>query len=447
MAFKLLSAIQNRHFHSLLGNLVTAFLSLLSYAILLRILPPSEFGEWVLCLSTFNILDQIRTALLQSGIIKFYAGADELTARNVSGAAWYISILLTAIYLLLSLAVLATAYSHLNDTWRFFLSWLGWLTVISIPFNIASWILQAKHLFNKITHIRLLQNGCYLLFICLLHYTGHATVHNVLYSYAAGLAVTSIYCLVCGWTEVRTLAVRSRERIRELFHYGRVIVGSMVFSAFISYSDNFLLRAFLSPTAVAIYSLPQKFMEAIEIILRSFIATAQPTLSAAANRGDKRAVMITFCKYTGLVTLMILPLILLLVAFTHPLIVILAKKEVYLGATDVVRIFLISAILWPLDRFLGVTLDMINRPLINFYKTLLKLAVNVTASCTLLYFFREPWGAAVASTLNVIAGAVFGYFFLRKFVPFQLADIWRYGFDEFVILLNKILFRLQWNRK
>jgi O-antigen/teichoic acid export membrane protein len=442
MGFKLLTVINNRHFHSLLGNLVSAFLNVLSFAILVRLLPLSAFGEWVLFIGTYTVLDQIRTALLQSGIIRFYAGTDEATSRKVAGSAWYLVLILTGIYVVLNLLVLLICYSYFDATWQFFLKWLGLMMVVSVPFNIASWFLQAQHRFDKILQVRFWQNGCFLVFILLFHFSGDITLKHVLFAYTGGLAVTSVFTLVRGWTLLPSIIHSTKQQVTDLVKYGWLIVGSMITSGFLNYSDNFLIRTMINPAAVAIYSIPQKFMEVIEIILRSFVATAQPTLSAAANRNDWQGVSRAFSRYTGVVSIVIIPFIAGLIIFTKPLIVILADKA-YLPATDVVRIFLLCAILYPIDRFIGVSLDMINRPLTNFYKNLLKLVLNIIGDVVFILLFHDIRWVAFGSLLNMIICVVVGYFMLRKYVPFTLGDIVKLGWAECINMLGKITGRLK----
>lgn len=437
MAFKILSVLRNKHLHSLMGNVIMAFFNVLSFALLVRTLSLPAFGEWVLFLGTYNILDQIRTAMLQSGIIKFSAGVDTAIAKQVTGAAWYISLFLTGVFIIVSLIVYAAAYPFFSPTWHFFLGWLGIMTLLSLPFNFATWVLQAAHRFDKIVQVRILQNGSFFIFLGVLFFLKQVTLHNVLYAYSLSLLVTSIYCMVFKWTELSTIIVRSRERVKELYHYGRLIVGSTLSSALLNYSDNLVLRTMLSPAAVAVYSIPQKFMEVIEIILRSFVATSQPTISAAANRNDWKEASRAFCRYTGTVTILILPFVIGLLIFTKPLILILAAKA-YLPATDIVRIFLLSAILYPVDRFIGVTLDMINKPLINFYKNLLKLILNIVLDITLVYFFTDIRAVAIASSINLLFAVIFGYYFLRRSLPLvNVKDIWRYGWQECSKMLAK----------
>ncbi|MGN7824457.1 lipopolysaccharide biosynthesis protein [Chitinophaga sp. 22536] len=437
MGFSLLATLRNRHFHSLLGNLVTAFFNVLSFAILVRVLSLNAFGEWVLFIATYNIMDQIRTGLLQSGIIKFYAGVEEDTARGVAGAAWYISLALTLGYVLLSAIVYAVAYDRFNDTWHLFIGWIGILTLLSLPWNFASWILQAEHRFDKIVQIRLVQNGSFLVLLGILFGLHQISLPNVLYAYGLSMALASTYCFLFRWTRVRTMVFRTREHKTALFRFGRMVVGSMVSSSLISYSDNLVIRTMLNPAAVAIYSIPQKFMEVIEIILRSFVATSQPTLSAAANRKDYAGVARAFCRYTGTVSILIIPFIIVLIVLTQPLIIILADKA-YLGATDIVRIFLLSAILWPIDRFIGVTLDMINLPDINFYKNFLKLLLNIICDVAFVYFFADVRSVALSSLLNVVFAAAFGYYFVKKHLDVSIRDIWNYGWLECMVMLDKL---------
>jgi O-antigen/teichoic acid export membrane protein len=188
---------------------------------------------------------------------------------------------------------------------------------------------------------------------------------------------------------------------------------------------------------VAIYAIPQKFMEVIEIILRSFVATAQPTLSGAANNNDWPGVSRAFSRYTGVVSIVIIPFIVGMILFTKPLIIILAGKA-YLPATDVVRIFLLCAIFYPIDRFIGVALDMINRPLTNFYKNFIKLILNILGDIFFIYFFHDVRWVAFGSLLNMIICVVIGYYMLKRYVPFTMGEIVKLGWAECQLMLEKV---------
>ena len=68
--------LRNRHFQSLTGNGVMAVFSVLTYSILFRFLAEADMGNWIFFQFAFLLLDTFRTGLLQTAVIKFYAGAD-----------------------------------------------------------------------------------------------------------------------------------------------------------------------------------------------------------------------------------------------------------------------------------------------------------------------------------------------------------------------------------
>lgn len=438
MISKLLAIFRSKQFHSLLGNLVTASLNVLSFALLVRLLSLEDFGAWVIFITTYNILDQVRTGLLQSGVVKFYTGVDVTKARQVAGAGWYISLILTVGYIFLSAIAYFAAYQYVDETWHLFLAWIGAVTLFSLPMNFATWVLQAEYRFDKIVWIRVAQNGSYLLLIIILWITDLVSLRNVLIVYSASFVIASVYCMLKRWTGIRSIAFHTRQQALELYRFGRMIIGSNVSSSLISYTNNMVILTMLGQAQVALFSIPQKFIEVIEIVLRSFVATAQPTLSAAVNRGDKAAVAAAYCKYTGTVTLLVVPAIIGMLLLTEPLIMILASKE-YLGASAVVRIVLACAILWPIDRFNGVTLDMLGMPGINFFKNISKAVLNVFLAVGFVWLFPDIRAVAFAIVGNVLYAVILGHYILRKHLDVPLAMIWQSGWAELKRLQHTFL--------
>jgi Na+-driven multidrug efflux pump len=72
------------------------------------------------------------------------------------------------------------------------------------------------------------------------------------------------------------------------------------------------------------------------------------------------------------------------------------------------------AMFYPLDRFLGVTLDIIHQPKINFYKVLVMLVTNVTFDFIGIHFFHNINGVALGSLFTFLSGVFFGYYWLKN---------------------------------
>jgi len=182
---------------------------------------------------------------------------------------------------------------------------------------------------------------------------------------------------------------------------------------------------------VGIYYLPQRLMEVIEIPLRSFIATALPAMSAAVNQDDKKQLTYILKKYAGILTMLIVPVTLGSFIFADLVIDILGGHQyVHTYASNIFRIFMCFALLMPVDRFFGITLDMLNKPHINMTKVIIMLVVNVAGDFAGIFIFHNLYGVAIASIFTFLAGVIYGYWVLRKYLNFTMFGILKMGFVE-----------------
>jgi O-antigen/teichoic acid export membrane protein len=230
-------------------------------------------------------------------------------------------------------------------------------------------------------------------------------------------------------------AKRTRAATMEIFNFGKYSVGTSLSANLFSRSDVFIITGMLGPAAVAVYSLGQKFMELVEIPLRSFAATAMPSLSSAYNRNNKEEVIYILKKYAGILTILLVPACLISVLLANVAINLVGGGQ-YAGTTmgiqaaNVYRLFMTFALLYPADRFLALTLDVINKPHINFYKILAMLAANITGDVAGILIFGNVYGVALTTFFPILIGALIGFYHLRKYQPFAFFDIYRLGYTE-----------------
>jgi O-antigen/teichoic acid export membrane protein len=241
-----------------------------------------------------------------------------------------------------------------------------------------------------------------------------------------------------GWSRISRLRQRSPAATRELAHFGKFSVGSYVGASLLRSSDTFIVNFALGPAALAVYSLAQRFVELIDLPLRSFLSAAIPALSAAFNQHNLPEVGRLLRKNAGLLTWALVPVIVLTVLLADvPIALIGGSKYVGTPAANLLRIIIVLAALFPIDRFIGVTLDVINQPRLNLLKVFLMLAVNVTGDLVGVLVFGNIYGVALASLPTVLAGFVFGYLQLRRFLPVSIRGILRTGLEEVRGLLRR----------
>ena len=442
----ILNKFQNKHFLSLTANGTMAILAMITVALLLRYMSVTDVGYWFFFQTVFSLLDSCRTGFLQTALIKFYSGAPKKRAATVLGSMWYLSLVITGTIVLIDLLALAGLQFIHNSGISIVVKWFSITFLCTLPLSIASWIIQAEQRFYRLLILRFINQGLFVLMILIMIFLKEINLNTVLVINVLCAATTSLFCLVKGWTEIKTLSKRSTDCILELFHFGKYSMGTTIIANLLRSSDTLIILFLLGsggPAAVAMYVMAMRLMEIIEIPLRSFLATGMPAMSAAFNENKKEKVAKIMQQYAGVLTVALLPVCITAIIFADLAIDLLGGGK-YSGtyAVSVYRISMSFALFLPIDRFLGITLDIIHKPRINFYKVIVMLTANVVFDFLGIYIFGNINGVAIASFFTFLSGIIFGYYWLRKYLDFTLYGILETGFKETINFLQKTFFKI-----
>jgi O-antigen/teichoic acid export membrane protein len=111
---------------------------------------------------------------------------------------------------------------------------------------------------------------------------------------------------------------------------------------------------------------------------------------------------------------------------------LLLGGDAYVESFTIFQIFLIYSLLLPMDRFAGVTLDAINRPVLNTVKVLCMAFVNIVGDILVIHYFGSLEGVAICTILNSAAGVVAGNLFLRHDLGTNMLRIFPEGIKEVI---------------
>lgn len=440
---KLLIKLRNKHFLSLAGNGIMSVLGMITVALLYHSLPVAEIGIWIFFQSTLLLVDTFRSGFLTTAFIKFYAGSSPERSAEVAGSAWVVASLITGILLVANIPVWMYVKGIENEGLFMFCKWFGVSYLCTLPLFISTCVLQAEQQFDKLLIVRLLNQGSFILFVLLLIAVNKLHLDTVIYANLISGLLTSIAAIATGWARIRSIAHKTKSCIRELYDFGKYSVGTTISSNLFKSSDTFIINFMLGPAALAIYNLGQRLMEVVEIPLRSFASTGMPSLSAAYNKNNKEEVIGIMKKYAGMLTIALIPVCIVAFLLADIAIGLIGGgKYADTEAANVFRIFMIFALLFPVDRFLGLTLDVIHKPKINFIKVLVMLAGNIIADVTLIYIFRNVYGVSLATVVPILIGVIMGHWALNKYYPFKLKDVLATGWAEAKELIQQILQKL-----
>jgi O-antigen/teichoic acid export membrane protein len=434
---KVLNLIRNKHFLSLAGNIIMSGLGLVTMTLIYRSLPILQTGTWVFFLSNLIFVDSIRSGLLTTAFIKFYAGSSEDRRAEVAGSAWFMGMAVTGILALVSLCSYPFLDLIKDEGLRLFFKFSGLYYIISLPWFLATCVAQGEQKFDRLLYIRLCNQGSYIVFIIVLLIIGRASIFTVLASYLTSSILTTLFVLFKGWSRISAFSKRTRAGILEMYHFGKFSVGASLGANMFTFSDTQIINYMLGKPALAIYNLGQTLMQLVEIPLRSFAATGMPELSAAYNQGNRELVIHTMKRYAGMLAVVLIPIVIIGCLLADlPIYIIGGGKYLGTEAANVFRFFLTFAIIFPPDRFFALTLDVIHQPKINFYKVWIMLAVNIATDFLGIYLTGSVYGIAVATFFPILTGTIIGYWALNRYSKFTYWSIFKTGFDEIKVFVQ-----------
>jgi O-antigen/teichoic acid export membrane protein len=431
--------LKNKHFLSLSSSVISSGCGMLTFVLLLRSMKIDQMGYWIFFQTTLTLLDTFRSGFLQTAMIKFYSGAERKKAQEVLGSIWYLAVIITVFWFIVTIPGLLLVPYIDNISIKLVIKWIAVIFLLTLPSSISSWRLQSDHKFNKLLFLNLLnQVGFIVVIICLMLFK-NMNITNLFFGYGISCLITSTTCLILKWSGIKSITKRTKIAVREVYHFGKFSVGTSISTNLLRSSDIYMINFFLGPALVPVYNVAQRLMELVEIPLRSFLATGMPEISTAFNQKRSNDVVQIMQKYSGMLTLLLIPAAIVGVLLANVGVSLLGGGK-YSGtdAANVFRIFIILSIVYPIDRFTGVTLDIIHQPKRNFIKVIIMLVVNVVANYLGILIFGNLFGVAVSTVLSFVAGFSYGYLSLKTFLPFNMPGILNTGYKELKPLLTRI---------
>lgn len=444
MRFKDLN-FKNKNFLALLVNVIISAFSVITMSMLFRAFSKSDAGTWFFFLSIQGLADAFRTGFLNTAAIKFYAGAEKERAKIVLGSVWLLALVITMLVVVIS-GIFCLFLPYIDNYQIIIVAkWIGVTFISSLPFTVPLWILMAEENYTKILWLRLVNSLSMFIIIAVLIYLDKMTLNNMLILNIATNLLTGLFCILFNTFQIKSIFNSSKEVLLDLINFGKFTVSTSTSIIFFRLSTTFIITFFLGPVALAVYNLPGRLMTIIEIPLGSSLGTGMSSMATALNQNDEKQFIQIFKKYAGLLTFAIIPIVITVIVFAD-LAVYLIGGNKYVGseAANILRIMIFFALLFPIDRFNGVALDMLQLPKINFQKVLLMLGVHITSSLLGIFFFRSLYGIAFFGPLTVIAGVLFGYYALKKRIDYTLKEIIVVGWQETKTLLSKAYMYLKY---
>ena len=412
---------------------------MVTIAILYRALSVKDIGVYVFFMTILGLIDTLRSGFLTNSFIKFYSGTEKDRANEVAGSAWGLALLITGGSILINIPTYIFSGYITNEGMILFLKYFSLISLATLPSFMANLVVQGDKRFDRLLWLRLINQLLFTGIVITLTVLKLSTLKTIILTYIFSNLIASLASMFLGWTMIGTISKFTKKTFLELFHFGKYSVGTSVSSNLFKVTDTFFINFFLGPAALAVYNLGGRLLQIIEIPLLSFAASGMPSLSGYYNKGQKQEMMYVMQKLVGMLSVAIFVIAIGSIIFAEPIILLIGgEKYLHTEAPNLFRIFMSMAILYPADRFFALTLDVIHKPKINFYKILVMLVVNLAGDYFGLMIFKSVYSIVFANILPILVAIIIAYVPLNKYSKFNFWHIYVVGYKEVILFVKQI---------
>jgi lipopolysaccharide exporter len=417
-------------FFTLLNRFSLIAFGVISYIILAKKVFPTvkEMGIWALFLAIFALIENIKQGLLRNPMIKFLSEPEYVNNRNkIQSASLITNMLFSAIVICLLLFGGHICANWLNTPELFPLFQWGILIIlVLIPFNHFEVLLQAHFKFKAIFYGYLCRQGIFMLLIITLLIFHKSSLTLV------SLARMQIISLLWGTLVLMYFARKyfypkidtDKQTMLRMFHFGKYIFGTNVFSAFGRSADQFISAGLISADVVAYYNVVSRINNMMDVPSIAIADVLFPkNVEAMATSGTDK-VRYYFERMVGTIVSVLVPISIVIFLIPHLFIKILAGSKYY-SAVPILQIVILFSFLRPFSYQFGTTMDAIGKPRVNFWVNLLTMSLS--------YFFMYlglrylGWlGAAYGTVVSAILSFLIMYSVLNRTIGVRLSETFKY---------------------
>lgn len=422
-------------------------LGLGSVYILFRVLSQEDFGAWVVFLTITSILEVSRAGLLQNALVKFLTTSEKEMYGQIASASVVLNgcVTIGSVLLLLLIAQpLATVFEtpKLADLLQIYCL----TTVALMPFFQFNYMQQANLSFRGIFFGQFTKQAVLFIFL-LLAYSLHWSVnlHKLAYVQILGALLATAVSWFFGREFIFFSKTISWPWVRQLFHYGKFILGTNISTMLYKSVDKFMLGLVLpggGKVAIALYEAAIKVTNMTEVPTLSMASILFPQSARRQLEDGTSGLKILYEKAVGAVMAILLPAILIVLIFADWIIYFIAGPE-YAAAAILLRLTILYGLFMPFAVQFGTVLDSTGQAQINFRFTLFGAVLNILSN---LFFISKfgVIGAAYGTLLTYFIMFLFMQSFLHRHFGVQAYRAFYYSFYFYKKILQ---LAYQWTKK
>lgn len=403
-------------------------------------------GIWFLFLTGVSILEVGRMGLQQNALIKYLSDCEEEDYAKISTASFILNFIVTAVMVLALLALSEPIGASLDSPEMTTMLRIYCLTtVLLIPFFQSNFMGQANLDFKGMFWSDFIRQGLLFFYMLVVFMWGSGLDLVTLAQVQVLTAVVaSLVAYFFAKPYMRFKKTIDWKWVKELFRYGKFVMGTNLSTMVYKSIDKFMLAFLLSPAAVTAYEAAIKVTNMAEIPTFSMAAILFPQ-SARRMKEGKTVIKELYEKAVGAIFALLVPGIIFVLIFAEWIIWIVAGEK-YLDSAYLLRLTILYGLFIPFAVQFGTVLDSIGKPKINFWFTLGGALLNVILNFAFISHFGIV-GAAYGTLVTYLVAFCGMQYILYKMLNVKAYRVFYYMFDFYGQIWEMIKSKLGNNSK
>ncbi|MBL7856246.1 MAG: oligosaccharide flippase family protein [Cyclobacteriaceae bacterium] len=413
--------------YSLLNKILTTLFAFVNFYILVRLLPKSDFGAYVLFFSVANFLELIKHGFIRNPLIHFLANTQN-DSRQVQTASVYLNTIIG----LLEVGLLLLCSLYLGNFWsvpiinQLFLIYIL-STLALVPVNHLDVVQQARMEFKGTFMSNVTRHGSFFLYI-LVYFISDRKIHltSLIYANFFSIVLSGFVSYFFARKFLLLSRVVDREWIVKLFHYGKFTFGTNISSTIMKNIDSWMLGKLISPVAVAIFNPAIRISNLVEVPTDTLTTILFPKLSKKAAEEGTGAARYLYEKSVGTITAIMFPMIILVILLADPIVRIIVGDG-FSETVPILRVTMLYGLIIPFNRFLGIVLDATGNARTNFRFVLRNALINIVSNYIFIHQFGII-GAAYGTLTTYTIALIYNQVYLHKKFGVKISGVFEQVF-------------------
>ncbi len=408
----------SRGVFSLLNRIVVVVFGFLNVFFLVRIMPKTDIGIWILFTSVTAILEMMRNGFIRNPLISNLAIAEEGERKTLITASLALHCVLGVVISILLLvgSVPLAGFWNAPGLEKLFLVYAV-NNIIFIPFLHFEYLQTAKLQFKGIFISTFVRIGV-LSFFIMANFIMNA--RPTLMDLALVQLSATVIGTVVGYHFVKHMVninrVVDKKILKELFHFGKFTFGTNISSMFVKNTDSWMIGRMLSTASVAVYNPALRISNIVEVPTLAIASLVFPQVAQKMKERGNEGVRDIYVKSVGLILALMVPMVIPLYVFSDFIILTVFGKD-YMEAAPILRVTIFYSLIIPFNRQFGTVMDALKKPKINFYLLVMVAVLNVIFN----YIFLKQFGVIGSAYGTLLSYCI--VFVLNQIILYRMFQI------------------------